>query len=181
MADSSQDHQDAIQPTAFQPLSEAAPAQKRGVNKVRLAGISVAAIFLVIMLFLLTSRSVQITVVAESEHDISIKGLYLPFGTRYLMRPGSYAMTATAQGYYDLNTDLLVTEQDSQVLELIMQPLPGLLTVTGDRRHAMAVVGHVRRADVESAVAGWNADVRIRNLEFEEIYRLIATSDGSKV
>jgi ABC-2 type transport system ATP-binding protein len=60
-------------------------------------------------------------------------------------------------------------------------PLPGLLTVTGDRRQAMAVVGHVRRSEVEAAAAGWNADVRIRNLEFEEIYRLIATSDGSKV
>jgi formylglycine-generating enzyme required for sulfatase activity len=132
MSDPSANHKDAIEPAAFQPLSEAAPAQKQGINKVRIASITVAAIFLVIMVFLLTSRSVQITVVteAESEHDVSIQGLYLPFGSRYLMRPGSYAMTATANGYYDLETELVVTEQDSQNLELVMQPLPGLLTIT---------------------------------------------------
>ena len=132
MSDPSANHKDAIEPAAFQPLSEAAPAQKQGINKVRVAGITIATIFLMIMIFLLTSRSVQITVVAEanSEHDISIKGLYLPFGSRYLMRPGSYALTATAAGYYDLETELVVTEQDSQNLELVMQPLPGLLTIS---------------------------------------------------
>lgn len=60
-------------------------------------------------------------------------------------------------------------------------PLPGLLTVTGDRRRAMAVCGHVRRSEVEAAARTLGVDAKVRGLEFEEIYRLIATSDGRKV
>ncbi|MEP4486983.1 MAG: PEGA domain-containing protein [Halioglobus sp.] len=142
MSDPSSNHKDTIEAVAFQPLSEAAPAQKQGINKVRVAGITIAIIFLVIMLFLLTSRSVQITVVAEaeSERDVSIQGLYLPFGSRYLMRPGSYTVAATADGYYDLETELIVTEQDSQNLELVMQPLPGLLTIGSEPAGARVLV-----------------------------------------
>ena len=57
MSDPSANHKDAIEPAAFQPLSEAAPAQKQGINKVRVAGITIATIFLMIMIFLLTSSS----------------------------------------------------------------------------------------------------------------------------
>lgn len=60
-------------------------------------------------------------------------------------------------------------------------PLPGLLTVTGDRRQAMAVCGHVPRHEVEVAARAMSADANVRGLAFEEIYRLIATSDGRKV
>lgn len=60
-------------------------------------------------------------------------------------------------------------------------PLPGLLTVTGDSRRAMAVCGHVSRRQVEEAARALGADARVRGLEFEEIYRLIATADGRKV
>jgi ABC-2 type transport system ATP-binding protein len=60
-------------------------------------------------------------------------------------------------------------------------PLPGLLTVTGDRRRAMAVCGHVPRRQVEAAARALGADAQVRGLAFEEIYRLIATADGGKV
>ena len=60
-------------------------------------------------------------------------------------------------------------------------PLPGLLTVTGDRRRAMAVCGHVPRREVEAAARALGADAQVRGLAFEEIYRLIATADGRKV
>lgn len=60
-------------------------------------------------------------------------------------------------------------------------PLPGLLTVTGDRRRAMAVCGHVPRHEVEAAARALGAEAKVRGLEFDEIYRLIATSDGRKV
>ena len=60
-------------------------------------------------------------------------------------------------------------------------PLPGLLTVTGDRRRAMAVCGHVPRRQVEEAARELGVDAKVRGLEFEEIYRLIATADGRKV
>jgi ABC-2 type transport system ATP-binding protein len=60
-------------------------------------------------------------------------------------------------------------------------PLPGLLTVSGDRRRAMAVCGHVPRQQVEAAARSLGVEAKVRGLEFEEIYRLIATSDGRKV
>jgi ABC-2 type transport system ATP-binding protein len=60
-------------------------------------------------------------------------------------------------------------------------PLPGLLTVTGDHRRAMAVCGHVPRHEVEAAARRLGAAAEVRGLAFEEIYRLIATADGRKV
>jgi ABC-2 type transport system ATP-binding protein len=60
-------------------------------------------------------------------------------------------------------------------------PLPGLLTVTGDSRRAMAVCGHVARREVEAAARALGAEAKVRGLAFEEIYRLIATADGRKV
>jgi ABC-2 type transport system ATP-binding protein len=60
-------------------------------------------------------------------------------------------------------------------------PLPGLLTVTGDRRRVMAVCGHVTRREVEAATHTLSAEAEVRGLAFEEIYRLIATTDGRKV
>lgn len=60
-------------------------------------------------------------------------------------------------------------------------PLPGLLSATGDSRRRVAVCGHVPQREIETAAARLDADVRVRPLRFEEIYRLIATKDGSRV
>jgi formylglycine-generating enzyme required for sulfatase activity len=120
---------DTIAPSAFQPLDGATTTATRQINPLRWTLAAVALVFLLVMSFLFTARSVQVTVVAESEADVDIGGLLLPFGERFLMRPGDYSISATAPGYYPLDSQLVVTDADSQVIELVLQPLPGKLTV----------------------------------------------------
>ena len=120
----------AIEPSAFQPLSEAGPAPKPKANPLRWGLGASALLFLMVMAFLLTSRSVQLTVVAESDPDINVSGLAIPFGERYLMRPGSYNLAVDAAGYHPYREQLTVNDDDAQIVQIILQPLPGKLTIT---------------------------------------------------
>ena len=132
--------QDAIQPSAFAPLTEASAKPVSKASHLRWAFAAGALCFLFIMGFLFTARSVQVSVIAESEPDIDISGLLIPFGQRLLMRPGDYSITVTAPGYHDLNSQLVVTDEDSQMVELILQPLPGKLTITSEPPGARVLI-----------------------------------------
>ena len=118
-----------IAPSAFEPLSAggSAPAPKKSPR--RWIPLATGAVFVLIMGFLLTARSLEIRVVAENESEISISGgLYLPFGGRYLLSGGDYQVSATAPGYHPLISEVTIADEDNQILELILQPLPGRLT-----------------------------------------------------
>ena len=131
MAEPDNSFDTAIAPSTFEPLTEAGPGpgpQRPGKRRHWMA-IATAVVFIAIMGFLLTARSLQITVIADSEAEISIAGgLYLPFGERYLLPRGDYQVSVSAEGYHPLSSDITVTDEDSQALELILRPLPGRLT-----------------------------------------------------
>ena len=67
--------------------------------------------------------------VAENPAEVSVSGLALPFGERYLLRHGQYQVTAIAEGYHPMTTEVSVGDADSQSVELVLLPLPGLLSV----------------------------------------------------
>jgi len=119
-----------IEPSAFQPLAAdtAKTSTKHHPRRWLLGG--TVLVFALVMAFLLTSRSLQILVLAETESQVSLNGLALPFGDRYLLRPGEYPVSASAPGYYPMETSVVVDDRDSQVLELVLQPLPGLLSLS---------------------------------------------------
>ena len=54
----------------------------------------------------------QLDVVAQSEPEIDMGGLAIPFGQRYLMRPGSYELAINAEGYHPYRQPLTVTDED---------------------------------------------------------------------
>lgn len=120
-----------IQPSAFEPLATSTPQRRRGVNPWRWLLVAVLLVFVAIMSFLLMARSVQISVQAQSTADIAISGgLYLPFGDRYLMPAGDYQVNVTAAGYHPLQSAIVVTDDDSQFVQLVLRPLPGRLDVS---------------------------------------------------
>ena len=129
-----------IEPSAFQPLDMAAPQASRQRHPLRWVVGACALLFLLIMAFLLTSRSLQIKVVAESPASVDIDGMALPFGERYLLRPGDYTISATAEGYHPFTTAVTVTDSDSQTAELVLQPLPGLVTIQSQPAGARVIV-----------------------------------------
>jgi len=129
-----------IQPSSFTPLEDAKPTPGKQRNPRRTLLISAAAVFALTMLFLLGAKSVEISVLAESEADISVSGLALPFGQRYLLRPGTYQVQVNAPGYETLNTKIEVDKQDTHLFELALKPLPGLLSVTSKPPGARVVL-----------------------------------------
>jgi len=140
MAPQDRDQPLAIEPSAFQPLDTAATKTPTGKNPLRWLVLCCALLFVIIMAFLLTARSLQIVVTAEEEADIAISGLALPFGERYLLRQGDYDVRVTAPGYHPLVTKVTVDQRDSQTLELILQPLPGLLSVDSQPPEARLLI-----------------------------------------
>ncbi len=119
-----------IEPSAFEPLASAVDKPRRGSSPWRWILLTTAAVFIAIMGFLLSAKSVQITVQAQTGADIALSGgLYLPFGDRYLLHSGEYQVTATAMGYHPLHSTVTVTDEDNQIVEFVLQPLPGRLGV----------------------------------------------------
>ncbi|MGB1139681.1 MAG: PEGA domain-containing protein [Halioglobus sp.] len=118
-----------IEPAGFTPLSPAAepppPARRPGRY---LMGAAILAM-VVALAFLFTARSVLITVDSETTPDLSVKGLALPLGERFLMRPGDYIVEAVAEGYRPLTTNITVNDNSSQTIQLSLEPLPGRLSV----------------------------------------------------
>ena len=55
--------------------------------------------------------------------------LAIKIGPRYLVLKGDLPVIVTAEGYYPLDTDLTVTDQQAQTFVINMQPLPGFLTL----------------------------------------------------
>jgi formylglycine-generating enzyme required for sulfatase activity len=82
-----------------------------------------------ILFFLLTARSVSITVESETAPIIDLSGLHLPFGERFLMRPGSYELTVMAEGYQAFTGPLFVDDSEVQTQAVVLTPLPGTLII----------------------------------------------------
>lgn len=131
----------SIEPSAFEPLSASEGHTPVAGKPVRWVALAIATIFVAIMAFLFTAKSLQITVEAIGESEIELSGgLLLPFGDRYLLRPGEFQVRASATGYHTLHSTITVTDKDSQVVELILQPLPGRLTIDSQPPDARVLI-----------------------------------------
>ena len=129
-----------ISPSGFTPLDQAAPNAPVPRKTGRMVLFFCLGVFVLVMLFLLSARSLMIEVKAQTPAQISVSGLALPFGKRYLLRPGDYDIHVTAEGYYPLATTVTVDHSDSQSIELPLQALPGLLSVDSEPAGASVIV-----------------------------------------
>jgi len=92
------------------------------------------------MLFLLTARSLEIKVEAQAKPTLSISGLAIPFGQRFLLRPGNYDVQVGAPGYHSQTLSVLVDKSDVQSLEVELKPLPGLLSLVSNPSNATVFI-----------------------------------------
>jgi hypothetical protein len=135
----------AIEPSAFQPLGSAEQKPPRQVHTGRWLLAACALVFGLVMLFLLSARSLQVVVVAATPAQVSLDGIALPFGNRYLLRPGTYTVHASAEGYHPLETSVTVDDRDSQSLQLELQLLPGLVSIDRPLRSRQSATCRRRR------------------------------------
>ena len=130
-----------IAPSGFTPLEQAAPKAPVPRKTGRMLLAFCLALFVIVMLYLFSARSLTIEVQeAQAPVQVSVSGLALPLGKRYLLRPGDYDIHVTAEGYYPLSAAVTVDQRDSQTIELQLQALPGLLSVHSEPAGASVIV-----------------------------------------
>tara|TARA_R110002110_G_scaffold405241_1_gene624251 strand:+ start:86561 stop:88639 length:2079 start_codon:yes stop_codon:yes gene_type:complete len=140
---SGQPDNEPIKPSSFEPLRPDSPAATPVNRPTRWWLWGSIAVFVLLLAFLLSARSLQITVIAQTPASVSVSGLAAPFGQRYLLRPGNYEVRATAPGYHPLQTTVTVNQQDNQQLELVLQALPGSVTFNSEPEGATVSVDGV--------------------------------------
>ena len=116
---------ESLSPTAFEPRRETAVATTRRLTPAATLLVVAGLVIAYILFFLLTARSVSVTVKSETTPSIDISGLHLPFGERFLMRPGSYELNVTAEGYQTYTGSLRVDDAEVQTRAVVLTPLPG--------------------------------------------------------
>jgi len=131
----------SIKPSAFEPISAQDSPAPGGGKPVRWVALAIASVFVAIMAFLFSAKSLQVNVDAIGESEVALSGgLILPFGDRYLLRPGEFQVEASAPGYHALHSTITVSDKDSQIVELLLQPLPGRLTVDSQPAGARVLI-----------------------------------------
>ena len=87
-------------------------------------------ISLLVLWFLLTAKSVIISIAPDTA-EISLEGgITFELADHYLIRPGEYQLIATSEGYEDLTQSFIVSEDDNQLLPLVLEKKPGHLEIT---------------------------------------------------
>jgi formylglycine-generating enzyme required for sulfatase activity len=132
-----------VTPIAFTPGAVGA-TQTGGLRRRAsrlLVGVLVAVAALLVA-FIATARSVEVTIEPEPE-EVALEGFppAVPYGSSFLARPGSYTLVAVKEGYHRLEVPVEVTVSSRQTLEYTLERLPGRLAVdTGDVAGAEVLV-----------------------------------------
>jgi len=101
-----------------------------GNSRAKWSGVGALVILLAAAAYLFTSKAVLIDI-EPLDADVSIAGGLLKpkFGDRYLLRPGTYRVIATAEGYVASHEEIVVAEADTQTFSIALEKLPGRLAV----------------------------------------------------
>lgn len=121
---------DPIIPIDFTPPD---PHQKRAGITLRWPHFLIAGFLLVAAYagwFVLTAKSVAVPVTPLSAQLEILSGLHVQLGQRYLMRPGTYEVRVTNEGYHDEELVLSVGEAAAQDFPIVMRELPGIVHFT---------------------------------------------------
>ena len=139
--------------TDFTPLGSADSKRKLPLSPQAIILLVLTICAMLIMLYLVTARAV-IFQTQPNNADISIDGLSFNLGDNYLLLSGDYEITANASGYYPLRQTVEVTEQNTQTVDLQLQPLPGNLDVSADLTDISTHIDGQPTANVPGIIEG---------------------------
>ena len=127
---SSQDDEETIVPVDFTPVDNRRRGLAIKLSPARLAiGFALLA-FISAGWFVLTARSVFFDV-SPVNSQVTVSGpLAIQVGPRYLIRKGSINVQIEAEGYYEFDSEIAVSEAQAQTFSIELIPLPGFLDIT---------------------------------------------------
>ena len=128
--DKSRNISETIIPIDFSPNDGKGPGQTFKFKLVHAALLFFGSIFGFSGWFVLTAKSVFVQATPITAQVEISGGLNIRLGQRYLIRNGEYSLKLTNDGYHVMNTDLYITENQSQTHSFEMDRLPGVVSVT---------------------------------------------------
>lgn len=134
------DQEAQITPAAFTPITEETAQKGFSINPLKIIVGFALFISLIILWFLLSAKSVVVTVEPDHSKVNITGGVTFELADHYLMRPGDYVLEAQAEGYQDLEQPFTVTDDELQLLALEMEKKPGHLEVTTNPKNVEIVV-----------------------------------------
>jgi formylglycine-generating enzyme required for sulfatase activity len=121
-----------ITPAEFTPRWQSPPRRATLAIRPRTA-LAVAAVVLLAAgaWFVLTARAIRIETVPSAD-SVELRGGWLApeIGGRFLLRPGSYTVTAELDGYRRLSESLEIGADSPSEIVFSLEPLGGLLSIT---------------------------------------------------
>lgn len=123
---------ETIAPTAFTRAAETAARLEESKTSPLKIIIGGGLAFLLLASYLLFSaKSVEFEITPTGADSFSIDGGWfrLPIGNRTLLRKGNYTVNVQKQGYYDIEQNFVVGDDQSMTVSLRMRKKPGRLLV----------------------------------------------------
>lgn len=120
-----------IEPISFK-KSDATGKQREFHFRPLTVSLLITFLFLALITwFMFTARAVKFEI-EPAGVPITIQGSWPTWelGGRYLMQPGTYAISANQTGYHDLQETVTINDDADQSYAMTMLKLPGILTVT---------------------------------------------------
>jgi len=170
-ADENQGVNDPIKPIDFTPVDGSEKKFSFRLSPVKIVLSLLLMVFAGTAWFVLSARSVYIDVtpgtsLVSVNHPMAVK-----IGGRYLVLEGDLPITVTADGYFDLDTSLTVSQEQAQNFVIDMLPLPGILTVTTESLEGATVsidgevVGTTPLVDLEVAAGEHLVEITLDRYE----------------
>lgn len=117
------------QPTQFQKRQSESFFQNKTFQKAALGLVFLVGYFL---FYLFTSKAVEINTMPP-DAKVSVSGGFFPhlkISGRFLLRPGEYRADYSKSGYFPSSLDIEINEESSQVIDIKLKKLPGIITFT---------------------------------------------------
>jgi len=121
--------EEPIQPIDFTPVGQTSKKFSFKLSPAKIILSAFLLLFAGVAWFVLSAKSVYLDVTPATSLISVQSPLAIKIGPRYLVLEGDLPVTVSAEGYYSLDTNLTVTDQQAQTFVINMQPLPGFLTL----------------------------------------------------
>lgn len=138
-----------IRPVGYQPREEVATQGLR-LSRAQIIATAIIIPTLLAVWFLFTAKSVRLTFEPVVESVGISGGATVELGGIYLLRKGSYRVSASAPGYHELDAELKVGDDRNQLHHFQLSKLPGLVTFESEPAGAQVAVDGVISATTPS-------------------------------